>query len=56
MRKSITSRIKITRSGKIRRRAMGLCHGRSNKSRKELSRKKKMRGLVMKKTKITRHL
>jgi ribosomal protein L35 len=44
-RKSIKKRIKITGSGKLRRRATGLGHSKANKSRKEIKRKKGARGL-----------
>ncbi|MBI4033978.1 MAG: hypothetical protein HY378_00305 [Candidatus Brennerbacteria bacterium] len=49
---SIGNRIKITKTGKIRRRAMGLGHSRANKSRGQILRKKKNRGLNIPKKSI----
>ncbi|MEX0689867.1 MAG: 50S ribosomal protein L35 [Candidatus Paceibacterota bacterium] len=43
--KSIKDRIKITKTGKVLRRAMGLAHFKTTKSKKQLNRKKKKRGL-----------
>lgn len=45
MKDSISNRIKVTKTGKIRRRAMALGHSRANKRRIELRRKKGARGL-----------
>jgi len=45
-RKSFTKRIRITKQGKVCRRAMTLGHSRANKSGRQLTRKKKMRGLM----------
>lgn len=44
-RKSIRDRIKVTKSGKVRRRAMALGHSRGNKSSKQMRRKSLSRGL-----------
>ena len=43
MKKSISKRIKITRTGKVLRRAMGQCHFRAKKSSGQLQRKKNTR-------------
>jgi len=43
MRKSISKRIKITKTGKVLRRAMGQCHFRAKKSSSQLKRKKVFR-------------
>ncbi|MFH1193324.1 MAG: hypothetical protein V1656_03380 [Candidatus Jorgensenbacteria bacterium] len=45
-RNSFTKRIRITKQGKVLRRAMTLGHSRGNKSGTQLIRKKKMRGLM----------
>lgn len=45
MKKSVKSRIKITRSGKIKRRAMALGHSRANKRSIQMLRKKSFRNL-----------
>jgi len=42
---SVRNRIKITKTGKIKRRAMGLGHSRINKSSVQMLRKRKKRGL-----------
>jgi ribosomal protein L35 len=42
---SVKNRIKITKTGKVRRRAMGLGHSRANKSRGQILRKKNKRDL-----------
>lgn len=44
--KSVTKRIRITKKGKVTRRAMALGHSRSSKSGTQLGRKKKNRDLV----------
>ncbi|MEK7086982.1 MAG: hypothetical protein AAB935_01850 [Patescibacteria group bacterium] len=54
--KSISSRIKITKSGKITRRAMSLGHSKGNKRKTQINRKKKIRGLAMTKKTINRYL
>jgi len=54
--KSITKRIKITRTGKIKRRATALGHSRSNKSSKQMLRKRKSRGLKVKNSVIKKYL
>lgn len=54
--KSITKRIKITKTGKIKRRAMTLGHSRANKSRVQMKRKKRMRGLNISTRTIRRYL
>ncbi len=43
--KSITKRIRITKKGKVVRRAMALGHSRVNKSTSQMKRKKLSRGL-----------
>lgn len=45
MKKSISKRIKITGTGKILRRAMGLGHCRAKKRSSQLKRKKGLRGI-----------
>jgi len=46
MKKSFSKRIKITKSGKILRRAMALGHNRANKRQVQIKRKKLQRGLA----------
>ncbi|KKU98841.1 MAG: hypothetical protein UY32_C0013G0038 [Candidatus Jorgensenbacteria bacterium GW2011_GWC1_48_8] len=43
--KSVTQRIRITKRGKIMRRAMALGHSKSNKSQVQILRKRKSREL-----------
>ncbi|MEK7630011.1 MAG: hypothetical protein AAB432_01330 [Patescibacteria group bacterium] len=45
--KSVTKRIKISKNGKILRRAMSLGHSRGNKTSNQMYRKKNGRTLVM---------
>ena len=45
MKKSVSKRIKITKSGKILRRAMALGHSRANKRTAQIKRKKNARTL-----------
>lgn len=45
MKKSISSRIKITKTGKVLRRAMGQGHCRAKKRSAQLKRKKSFRGI-----------
>lgn len=56
MKKSISQRIKITKKNKIRRRATTLGHSRSNKSGRQLARKKKNRSFNEKKKMIKKYL
>lgn len=56
MKKSITQRIKITRTGKMKRRATTLGHSRSNKSGVQYRRKKRSRDLSMAIKKIIMHV
>jgi len=44
--KSISKRIKITKNGKVTRRAMGLGHSKGNKSNTQKTRRKSKRGLA----------
>ena len=44
--KSISKRMRITKKGKVVRRAMALGHSRVNKSSSQMNRKKLNRGLV----------
>lgn len=48
MKKSISKRIKITRTGKVLRRAMGQSHFRAKKTTARIRRGKKYRGLKIK--------
>ena len=43
--KSIVKRIKLSKSGKVRRRAMTLGHSRGNKTHTQMQRKARYRGL-----------
>ena len=52
MKKSISKRIRITKSGKIIRRAMSLGHSRANKRTTQIKRKKGARSLSMSVNKI----
>ncbi len=45
MKKSLSKRLIITKSGKLRRRAGGLGHSRANKSSRQLLRKKSLRSI-----------
>ncbi len=53
MKKSISKRVRITKSGKILRRAMSLGHSRANKSTAQMKRKKGARLLDIKIRKVT---
>ncbi|MFH1161661.1 MAG: hypothetical protein V1696_00045 [Candidatus Jorgensenbacteria bacterium] len=55
-RNSFTQRFRITRQGKVRRRAMALGHSRANKSGRQLLRKKKARGLSDSSAFVKHHL
>jgi ribosomal protein L35 len=46
MRKSITNRIKVTKTGKVLRRAMGQCHFRSKKRTIQIKRRKTVREIT----------
>ncbi len=56
MKKSISNRIKITKTGKIIRRTMGQCHFRAKKRSVQLKRKKGNRGLDASKKLIKKYL
>ncbi|MEK9154641.1 MAG: 50S ribosomal protein L35 [Patescibacteria group bacterium] len=45
MRKTVSKRIRVTRTGKVLRRAMGLCHFRAKKSSSQIKRKKITRSI-----------
>ncbi len=45
MKKSISSRIRITKTGKVLRRAMGQGHCRAKKRTTQMKRKKSLRGI-----------
>ena len=53
--KSISKRIRITKKGKVMRRAMALGHSRVNKSSSQMKRKKLSRGLVNSKELIKKY-
>ncbi|MEK7089247.1 MAG: 50S ribosomal protein L35 [Patescibacteria group bacterium] len=53
--KSISKRIRITKNGKVMRRAMALGHSRVNKSSSQMKRKKLSRGLVNSKELIKKY-
>ncbi|MFH0806607.1 MAG: bL35 family ribosomal protein [Candidatus Brennerbacteria bacterium] len=44
-RKSVRDRVRVTKNGKVMRRAMALGHSRGNKSSKQMRRKSLARGL-----------
>jgi len=44
-RKSVRDRVRVTKRGKVLRRAMALGHSRGNKSSTQMGRKKRARGL-----------
>lgn len=44
-RKSVTKRIRVTKTGKVMRRAMSLGHSRANKANREMKRKKHSRSI-----------
>ncbi len=50
MKNSVSKRIRITKTGKLMRRAMVLGHSRANKSTTQMKRKKVMRGLAVQKS------
>ena len=52
MKKSVSKRIKITKTGKVIRRAMGVDHFRTKKSKKLLRHKRKSLGLNLSKKSI----
>ncbi len=52
MKNSITERIKITKKGKIKRRALALGHNRTKKRKIHLLRKKNLRDLKIKYKKL----
>ncbi|MAF80036.1 50S ribosomal protein L35 [bacterium] len=56
MKKSITKRIKITKRGKVKRRPMGLGHSKTNKSSKQLLRKRGNRRLGLSAKVINKNL
>ncbi len=47
MKKSISSRIRITKTGKVLRRAMGQCHFRAKKRSAQIKRRKGFRGIEL---------
>jgi len=55
-RKSITKRIRITKKGKLARRARGLSHTRTNKKTNQLMRRRGGRNLVMSAKNINKFL
>lgn len=46
MKKSISNRIRVTKKGKVLRRAMGQCHFRSKKRTIQIKRRKTVRGIT----------
>jgi len=54
--KSVTKRLRITRRGKIIRRAMALGHSKVNKRQIQILRKRKLRGLNLPKKTISKYL
>jgi len=56
MQKSVVKRVKMTKQGKLKRRATTLGHSRSNKSQKEYLRKKGMRNLTIKKKTLKKYI
>lgn len=57
MRRLISKRVRITRTGKLLRGAMGQCHFRAKKSNAQLNRKKGFRGIAdLKKKLIKKYL
>lgn len=56
MKKSVTKRIKRTKTGKVRRRAMALGHNRNNKTKIQKLRKKSERPLSIKSKTLKRYL
>ena len=54
--KSVQKRIRVTRSGKVMRRAMALGHSRANKNSTQMKRKKGARGLNLPIEKVVRYL
>ena len=45
MKKSVSKRIRITKRGKVLRRAMGQCHFRAKKRSAQIQRRKGLRGI-----------
>ncbi|MDP3052343.1 MAG: hypothetical protein Q8N22_00050 [bacterium] len=56
MRKSLSKRIRITKRGKIIRKAMGQGHCRAKKSNTQIKRRKKPRGILHGDKFIKKHL
>ncbi|MEK7574176.1 MAG: hypothetical protein AAB514_01440 [Patescibacteria group bacterium] len=56
MKKSLSKRIKISKNGKILRKAMGLGHCRAKKSTTQRKRRKNLRGLLHGEKFIKKHL
>ncbi len=54
--KSVQKRVRITKSGKVLRRAPALGHARGNKNTTQLKRKKNARGLNLPMEKIKQYL
>ncbi len=54
--KSASKRVKVTRGGKVRRRATSLGHSRANKSGLQLGRKKRARGLMLSKQTVEKFI
>lgn len=53
--KTASKRIRVTKTGKVMRRAMALGHSRTNKSSSQMKRKKLSRGLVNSKELIKKY-
>jgi ribosomal protein L35 len=56
MRKSYTERLRVTKKGKVMRRAMGLGHSRASKNSTQMGRKKASRGVGLPNKVIKRHI
>jgi ribosomal protein L35 len=55
-RKSVSKRIRVTKNGKIQRRAMTLGHSRGNKSQRQMHRKRVERGLATMAKEVRRYI
>jgi len=54
--KSVSKRVKISKNGKVRRRATTLGHSRANKSKTQMQRKQKERELGLPKQTVKKYL
>ncbi len=56
MQKSVTKRIRVTKNGKLKRRAVALGHNKTNKTKTQKLRKRKARGFALKDKTLKKYL